>query len=226
MAVHSSAPPRSAKAQGWVLGAIDLLRALKLADIPSVVLATREDPARYSRAAVAALEPAEWSQGSEAKVETLLTLASQQREPPVLFYDNDADLLLVSRHRERLAEGFRFVVPTRVVVEDLVDKRAFQALAERLSLPVPRAVDCSSRQLGDEPGLRYPLVVKPLSRHEGGWTGVVGAKAARVGDHTELTRLGERLGGSDVGLLLQEEVPGPEHRIESYHVYMDGRAGS
>jgi predicted ATP-grasp superfamily ATP-dependent carboligase len=222
MAARSVAP-RSAQAQAWVLGAIDLLRALKLAGIPSVVVAGREDPARYSRAAVATLDPPGPSRGSDAKVETLLALASQQREPPVLFYDNDGDLLLVSRHRDRLAEGFRFVVPARALVEDLVDKSAFQEIAERLGLPVPRAVQCSSRELGDEPGLRYPLVVKPFSRHEGGWTGVVGAKAARVDDRAELARLGARLAGADVRLLIQEAVPGPEHRIESYHVYIDDR---
>jgi D-aspartate ligase len=223
MAARSGAPPRSGQAQAWVLGAIDLVRALTLGGIPSVVVAGREDPVRYSRAAVATLEPPEPSLGSEAKVETLVALASQQPEPPILYYDNDGDLLLVSRHRDRLARGFRFVVPAPGLVEELVDKRAFQGLAERLGLPVPPAVQRSSRELGDEPGLRYPLVVKPLSRHKGGWTGVVGAKAARVADRAELARLGARLAGADVELLIQEEVPGPEHRIESYHAYIDER---
>jgi D-aspartate ligase len=215
------APPSSAQAQAWVLGAIDLVRALKLAGVPTVVVAERESPARYARSAVATLDPSEPSQAPAAMVESLLESASQQRERPVLYYDNDWDLLLVSRYRDRLARGFRFVVASAELVEDLVDKARFQALAERLGLPVPRAVRCSSGELNDDPGLRYPLVVKPMSRHDGGWTGVVQAKAARVVDRAELAHLGERLDDADIGLLIQEAVPGPEDRIESYHVYLD-----
>ena len=223
MAAHSAPPPRSAQAQAWVLGAIDLVRALKLAAIPTVVVAGRQDPARYSRAAVATVDPASPSHDPEVMVASLLALASPQRELPVLYYDNDSDLLLVSRHREQLACGFRFVVPSAELVEDLVDKGRFQALAERLGLPVPRAVRCSSRAVGDDPGLRYPLVVKPISRHAGGWSGVVPAKAAHIGDRDELARLGGRLAGADIDLLVQEAVAGSEDRIESYHAYIDER---
>ncbi|HEX7300482.1 MAG TPA: ATP-grasp domain-containing protein [Solirubrobacteraceae bacterium] len=217
----AAVPPPSAQAQAWVLGAIDLVRALKLARVPTVVVAERENPARYSHAAVATVEPTEPSRGPEAMVEHLLASASQQRERPVLYYDNDWDLLLVSRHRDRLARGFRFVVASAELVEDLVDKARFQALAERLGFPVPRAVRCSSRELEGDPGLRYPLVVKPMSRHDGGWTRVVRAKAAHVGNGAELARLGADLDGAGIGLLIQEAVPGPEDRIESYHVYVD-----
>ena len=150
MAARSAPPPRSAQAQAWVLGAIDLVRALKLAGIPTVVVAGRQDPARYSRAAVATVDPAAPSQDPEAMVASLLALASHQRELPVLYYDNDSDLLLVSRHRERLACGFRFVMPSAELVEDLVDKGRFQALARaaRASGPACGAVlePCNGRR--------------------------------------------------------------------------------
>jgi predicted ATP-grasp superfamily ATP-dependent carboligase len=219
MAARIGASPRSA--QAWVLGAIDLVRALKLAGIPTVVVAGPEDPVRYSRAAVAALDLGDASRGPESMVASLLASAADQPEPPVLYYDNDGDLLVVSRYRDRLARGFRFVVPDAELVEDLVDKARFQALAQRLDLPVPGAVRCSSRDLGEDPGLRFPLVVKPINRHDGGWTRVVGAKAARAADRGELAGLGARLGDPGVAVLVQEAVPGPEDRIESYHVYAD-----
>jgi D-aspartate ligase len=224
MAARSGAPPRSA--QAWVLGAIDLVRALKLAGISTIVVAGPEDPARYSRAAIATLDPGDASREPESTVASLLTSAADQAELPVLYYDNDGDLLLVSRHRDRLARGFRFVVPEAELVEDLVDKGRFQTLAQRLDLPVPDAVRCSSRDLADDPGLRFPLVVKPIRRHDGGWTSVVGAKAAWAADRGELARLGARLGDPGVSVLVQEVVPGPEDRIESYHVYVDERGAT
>ena len=210
-----------AAAHAWVLGAIDLVRALTLASIPTVVVAGRHSPAHYSRAAVTTIDAGESPTDPEAVVDWLLAGAADQPEPPVLYYDNDRDLLLVSRHRERLARGFRFVVPAADLVEDLVDKARFQALAERLGLPVPRAVHCSAGDLGGDPGLRYPLIVKPRSRHRGGWTRVVGAKAAHIDGRAALARLGHQLPDPSIELLVQEAVPGPEDRIESYHVYVD-----
>jgi D-aspartate ligase len=222
MADRRHVPPHSGEPQAWVLGTIDLVRALSIAGIPVVVFAQRQDPARYSRAAVAIIEPIPYAHRPEPMVERLLALASEQSEPPVLYYDNDWDLLLVSRYRDQLARRFRFVAASADLVEDLVDKARFHELAARLGLPVPPTVRCSSRELGD-PGLRYPLVVKPVSRHGGAWSRVVSAKAAHVDDGAALSALGAQLADADIELLVQEAVPGPESRVESYHVFVDGR---
>jgi D-aspartate ligase len=203
-----------------VLGNIDLVYALRLGGIPVVVVADPQDPARYSRAAVARLERTPFSDQPEAMVEWLLAAAAEQAEPAVLYYDDDFDLLLVSRHRDQLARRFRFVVAPTDLVEDLVDKTRFHALATRLGLPVPRTVHCSSRDLSDH-GLRYPVVVKPVSRHGTAWSDVVSAKAARVEDHAGMAALRERLADTEIDLLVQEAVPGPESCIESYHVFVN-----
>ena len=100
-------------------------------------------------------------------MERLLEFGRAQPEPPVFYYDGDADLLLLSRHRERLREAFRFVVAEAELVETLVDKARFQALAEELELPVPTALRLSA---ADEPpsavDLPFPVVVKPLTRQK------------------------------------------------------------
>jgi D-aspartate ligase len=214
-------PPRSHEAQAWVLGVIDLVRALKLAEIPVVVIAERQDPARHSRSAVARLDAGPPEQPPEARIGALLTLAADQAQAPVLYYDDDATLLFVSRNRDRLARGFRFAIPAADLVEDLVDKARFHALAERLGLPVPRTVRCSSQALDDDHGLRFPLVVKPVSRHGGAWARVEDGKAAHVQDRSALAALGARLADASIDLLVQEVVPGPESRVVSYHVYVD-----
>jgi D-aspartate ligase len=210
----------SGDVQAWALGTIDLVRALRLARVPVVVVADREDLARYSRAAVATLDPGPPGP-PEDLVESLLRSAAEQAEAPVLYYDDDASLLLVSRHRERLRTGFRFVIADAPLIEDLVDKARFHALAERLGLPVPRTVWCSTRELGDDHGLRLPVVVKPVSRHGGVWSRVADGKAAHINDRAALRELGARLDGADIELLVQEAVPGPESRVESYHVHVD-----
>jgi D-aspartate ligase len=224
MADHSRVPAQNGAPQAWVLGAIDLVHALNLAGIPVVAVADPQDPARYSRAAVAGLERRPASREPEAMVDWLLAAVPQDGEPPVLYYDNDWDLLLVSRHRDELARRFRFVAAPAELVEDLVDKTRFHELAQRLGLPVPPTVRCSSRDLADH-GLRYPLVVKPVSRHGGAWSSVVRAKAAHVADPTALAVLAEQLADTEIDVLVQEAVPGPESRVESYHVFVDGHGG-
>ena len=162
-----------------------------------------------------------WKQPN-ALVERLLEFGRAQPEPPVFYYDGDADLLLLSRHRARLREAFRFVVAEAELVETLVDKARFQALAEQLELPVP-----SARRLSvvDEPpsavDLPFPVVVKPLTRQGERWGPLAEAKAIHVESPAALSLLWPRLAETMPEVLVQEAVPGPESSIESYHAYID-----
>jgi predicted ATP-grasp superfamily ATP-dependent carboligase len=199
-----------------VIGELDLVRALALAGVPCAAVAPRGSPVRASRHVREAIDWADPAVEPEVLVERLLAWA-RGRDRPVLFYDGDWDLLLVSRHRDRLAGAFRFVVAEPELVEDLVDKARFQALAERLELPVPRG---SQLAPGDPtPDLDFPLVVKPLTRLHATWRPHVRAKAAVAAGPAELEELRGRIGAP---VLAQELVAGPESRIESYHCYVDG----
>jgi len=212
------------KTLACVLGDIDLLRALGLAGIPCVVVAKPGAPTRHSRFAHRVLDWSDaWDQPEEL-LNTLLRFAAEQSEPPVLFYEEDRELLLVSRYRDRLAESFRFVVPEATLVEDLVDKARFQILADRLDLPVPRArrLEPGAESIPADLSLRYPLIVKPLTRRTDRWEPIAqSAKALQVDTPAALGQLWPRLADAGMVVLAQELVPGAESRIESYHVYVD-----
>jgi D-aspartate ligase len=206
-----------------VIGSMDLVRPLGLAGIRSAVVAPPNDVVRWSRFTAAALEWADpWSE-PERLLEVLVGFGRSQQEQPVLYYEGDWDLLLVSRERERLGRWFRFVVPEAELVEDLVDKERFGALAERLELPVPpgRRLLAGAAESGDI-GLRFPMIVKPLTRQKVEWEPVArGAKALVVHTPAELRQVRQRLAGQGVDALAQEAVLGPETRVESYHAYVD-----
>jgi D-aspartate ligase len=205
-----------------VLGEIDVVRALGLAGIDCAVAAVPGDPATYSRHVSVVLDWHDPWQRSEEMLESLLRFASSQRRPPVLFYNGDHDLLLVSRLRERLRAAFRFVVADEALVEDLVDKARFQRLAARLELPVPR-----TQVFGVEPGsaprgfdLDFPFVVKPVTRKDETWRPVAsGAKAVVIDTPGALDRLWSSLATG--AFLAQELIAGAEDRVESYHAYVD-----
>jgi len=202
---------------------MDLVRPLALAGIRSTVVVDRGDVAAYSRYTRGAIPLADPTREPDRLLERLLRYAAMQAERPVLYYGQDVDLLFVSRRREELREGFRFVIPDAALVEDVVDKARFGELARRLGLPVPAAVSVDTSAVSArDVDLRFPLVVKPVARGRGNWGAVAdGAKALQAQTGGELDRIWSRLAREKLAVIVQELVPGPETRIESYHVYVD-----
>lgn len=206
-----------------VIGDMDLLRPLGRAGIPCAAIGARHAPVWYSRYAGTRLEWGDAWETGELLVAALVRFGRMQAAPPVLFYQHDSDLLLIARHRDRLRRWFRFVLAEPALVEDLVDKARFQALCERLGLPVPRArrLDASAHPLPSRLDLRLPLLVKPITRHLKSWRLIARSKAVRVDTASELARVWSLAAAAGIALLAQELIPGSEAAIESYHVYVD-----
>jgi len=205
-----------------VLGDMDLVRPLGLAGIKCAVAVPPGAASRYSRFTAHSIEWAHpWEQTDEL-VEKLVQFGKNQNQRPVLFFQSDGELLLVSRNRQLLQKYFRFAVADQDLVEDLVDKARFQKLAERLALPVPPAQHLHSSADADDLKLRFPIVVKPLTRRPELWKAVVkSGKALRIDTAEEFRRVWPKLRMTGVEILAQELIPGPETCIESYHVYVD-----
>jgi D-aspartate ligase len=212
----------SSGALGCVIGTMDLVRPLGLAGVRCAVVAPPQARVRYSRFAVDVIEWADPWREPELLADRLMTFARRQTEKPVLYYEGDWDLLLVSRRREYLAQGFRFVVPDRDLVERLVDKERFSTLAAETGLPVPPSLRVAAGARIERIDLRFPLVVKPITRQVATWGGVgAGGKALSVDDAAALRDLLRRVGEGGADVLVQELIDGPETRIESYHAYVD-----
>jgi len=213
--------PRLAPA--CVMGDMDLLAPLAAARIPCLVVAQPGAPPLYSRFAQARLH---WdsSQDADPLIEMLMRFGAAQSERPVLFYEEDAQLLLVSRHRERLAQAFRFAIADAPLIEDLVDKARFAALAKRHGLPVPAARQFHpARTEPIELGLDFPVIIKPLNR-AGRWDDTFGLRKALAVESSEaLRRLWPQLQAMNIDLLAQRLIVGREAQIESYHCYVDAR---
>ncbi len=212
-----------------VMGDLSLVRCLGRHGIP-VVLATDDvhglaTRSRYVR------ETIEVRSGGAPEIarQRLCDFAASCRDAPVLFYQGDDELLLVSRGRQALATRFRFVLPPAELVEDTVDKVRFAALAERVGLPVPRTLvvprgEASSAMIA--PWRWFPAVLKPA--HRNGWFSsplhaeLVGdnRKALRIRDRADLERCLPAVRGYHADFLLQEAVEGGEERIVSYHAYV------
>ncbi len=208
-----------------VMGDMDLVRPLGLAGIRCAVVTSSSDRlTRFSRFATEEIlcPEEEISEEPETVLNRLVQFGTMQAERPVLFYEQDAQLLFVSRNRDVLSKAFHFVVADRTLVEDLVDKGRFQMLAERLKLPVPpgRLVRAIAGAAPPELDLRFPVVVKPLWRRKS-WTEA--AKVAQINTPEAFREAWPRFAAQNIGILVQEMIPGDETRIESYHVYVDAQ---
>jgi D-aspartate ligase len=211
-----------------VMGDVDMVRALGLAGIDSAFFGTPNATARFSRHVRAVLRPMNgWEyepDRHEELLEALLRFARSLPEPPVLYPQTDAAVILASRRRERLAGAFRLSLADAELIEQLVDKGRFQALAERHGLPVPPAQRLHPRPgPPPEPSMPFPVIVKPVARPNNWERLGEQAKAIRVGGPGEWRRRWDQLTRLDAEVLVQQLIPGPERAIESYHAYIDDR---
>jgi predicted ATP-grasp superfamily ATP-dependent carboligase len=178
---------------------------------------------RFSRFCSAAVSWRHPTREPELLLESLLDFASAAGAPPVVFYQGDGDALFLSRNRERLRPHVRFVIPDAPLVESLVDKHRFQALARELALPVPPSATFTpavapTRDLE----ISFPALVKPVARQLATWQPLAGhAKAVQVESFEALLALWERAAELGTAVLVQRLIPGDETRVESYHVYVD-----
>jgi predicted ATP-grasp superfamily ATP-dependent carboligase len=207
-----------------VMGDMDLLQPIAMTGAPCAVVTRSGVPSLYSRYTQSRLQWDDFSQNTEQLLDALLRFGKAQSEPPMLFYEEDAQLLFVSRFCVQLAQAFRFVVADAPLVEDLVDKARFQDLARRHGLPVPAA--CRFHPATSEPrdlDLEFPIIIKPLTRLAQ-WNESFGLRKAVAAESRDaLRQLWPQLHAMNIGLLAQELIAGAEAQMESYHCYVDRR---
>ncbi|MCL2448691.1 MAG: ATP-grasp domain-containing protein [Polyangiaceae bacterium] len=216
-----------------VMGGLSIIRALGRADIPVACVLTPDAHERHalSRYVRKKLIAPGSMKNPGALLTHLLRFGASLPRPPILFFDNDDDLLFVSRHRERLSAGFRFALPSPELVEDLVDKKRFAKLAARANLPTPEThVIAQGTATHDDrmrKWTRFPCIVKPALRTH--WFGsrlgdhVIGStqKAVAVSSRAELAALAPALEAHPSDFILQPLIEGSEQRIVSYHAYVN-----
>jgi predicted ATP-grasp superfamily ATP-dependent carboligase len=212
-----------------VIGDVSMVRALGRRGIP-VAVATPESDSSLTRSRYChtVVPTPSFVDDPQAAVGQLVAWARRQQVPPVLFYQGDHDLLALSRLRDRLSPHLRCVLPAADLVEDLVDKLRFAALAQRLSLPVPPTLTLRREAGGVEARgwNQFPCVLKPAMRTR--WFGSAlqqrasgsTEKAVRVENRTELERLLPLIETHETDFVLQAAVEGGEERILSYHAYV------
>ena len=205
---------------GGVLTALGVVRSLASAGIP-VYLAcdTRFCPAGLSRQCTLLRVPDLEGRGL---VDGLLSIAGRIGEKAVLILSSDLQALAVSRARAALEAHYFLALPTETIVDVLMDKAKFQAYAEEIGLPVPRAVVLDEGH--DERALdvlSMPVVVKPVDR------ALVQAgveRTTRADTVAEARAVARRMRRAASSVVVQEWIDGGDDDIYFTLFVCDGKA--
>ncbi len=207
---QNSMPENHAIVAGIDLNGLGLLRALGRARVPVLALDTDlGKPAAATRfgekVRVRALSGPDF-------VEDLLKLRDRFAADPVLLLTQEASVATVSAARARLAGAFRFTMPPHALMEDLLDKLRFQALAEHHGFPIPRAVRLTHSQRSDAvEGLKFPCVLKPTTKHPEYAKHF--AKAYKVGSAREVASLWSEMRAVVDEVIVQEWIEGSDSDV-------------
>jgi D-aspartate ligase len=213
------------------VGALNLIRALGRGDFP-VIAATSltNKTVFYSRFQDKSYEIKGPTKTPLEFVKALITIGKELAPSmPVLFYNGDADLLCISRNRNKLDNYYRFNMPTPDVIEALVDKSLFIDYAEQFELPIPTAKLVGlDKEINNSITKQFtlPVIVKPISRVDWFDTPLArafskGGKVILVDSRKELDSIISISKEHNVGIIIQEHVQGDESLIVSYHSYVD-----
>lgn len=165
------------------------------------------------------------STGGEALADCLERLAADFAEPPVLFPCTDLSVLAISTHRQRLADGYRYMLPSPGVIELLLDKARFQAHAAEAQLPVPGTIVLRGREDAERAAgtLEFPCALKPAVK-TARWQSHTSAKVFTASTPAELLRQYDRCRSWTDVLIAQEWIDGPDASHVTCNAYFDGRS--
>jgi D-aspartate ligase len=146
-------------------------------------------------------------------VQALLDIKGEFREPPVLLLTEDRHVIEVSRDRALIDQYYKFLLPDKELVDDLMEKGRFARLAERQHLKVPKTVEIAGLQ-GIHDFIQvysFPFVMKPYLRHA--------RKIDSAADLESYLATLSTINWSSV--VLQEFVPGDDSSLFFCFVYFD-----
>lgn len=209
--------------------ALGVVRALGEKGVPVIVLSETADAAG-ARSRYCIEHHVAPGLGGDPQVlgQALADIAARHDGALPIFPTVDPDLDTLARVASRLGPRLLPVIGDAHQVLQVMDKAAFQALAEAHGLPVPRSwspPDPAALQQAAAQA-RYPVIVKPAFPYH--WHSALaqafrGRKAVRLDDAAALIAFGAGLGASDLGVMIQEYVPGDDDQHVDVHAYLDGQ---
>lgn len=206
---------------GGSANGVGLVRSLAAGGVPVAVVRTSpEDIAHLSRCACSSHEALELDRRPEVLID-LLEGRAREWGGWALFPSNDDALEVLSRAHDRLSRIYRLTMPSWDVTRRVLDKELTYEAAREVGLETPACYGPATLAGIGERGYEYPLLVKPSVGHV--FYRRFGRKLFLARDPAELRSAVERVEAAGIRCQLFEYVPGSDHDVYEYQLYMDGR---
>jgi len=220
----------STDSRAVLVGGLSMLRSFAGLKIPTVVISRyTRDVGRYSRYCNdwrTTFLNSDWNE--PYFLETLIGIANEGPDMPVLYYGDDPMLRFILNHRDTLQAHYRFTMPDSEILEACYDKIKFSALADQHALPTPKtltsAVNPDTNLIANQIG--FPCVIKPATCT--GWSDSKSIRLASKGpqkvlvanDAAECKFALDAMQRYSGNFVIQEYIPGGEENIYSFHTYV------
>jgi len=162
--------------------------------------------------------------GGDRLIDLLSELGTGFSSMPVLYPCQDKNVIIISRHRDRLESWYHIMLPPHEVVETLMNKVAFSEYAQNVGLPIPTTFVLRNRADAEiaASALAYPAIMKPAVRLRL-WSKHTKLKAFVASDPSELLAHYDRVHTWADGLIAQEMVQGGDVNHVTANCYFDRR---
>jgi len=152
----------------------------------------------------------------------LLDKGRRLDQPGILFPTGDAYVHFVSENRELLGKYYRFAMPDKNTMRQLLNKKTQYILAEDLGVPLPVTFCPSSFEQLKEvtEKVNYPAIIKPL--YSIAWRRRFGVrKVMNVTSGEELLEAYKEVQHSGIEAVIQEAILGGDDRCYKICSYMN-----
>ena len=156
-------------------------------------------------------------------IDLLKHLGPKLPQKAVLIPCSDANVLLVSRHRETLKQWYLINLPPQNAIEILTDKLGFLKYAREKNLPIPETWLIRNSQEAEEVSRKatFPCILKPPMSAERAWQKHSIAKAFKIENPEGLLAVYNKVGHLVDVLILQQWISGPETNHYTCNCYYD-----
>jgi D-aspartate ligase len=170
---------------------------------------------------------------TDTKLDALSRLGEKLDQKAVLFPVSDEDVQICSDHRNHLLKYYKFVMPSKRIISNLINKDGLRRIAKEYNIPSPEIYYFKNRddllELSNE--LPYPLIIKPS--FSAFWlkdeiTSIVDyhplsnpPKVVLCNDPSELMSNYESIEKIDSRVIIEEVIPGEDNRLFYACFYLD-----
>ncbi|MCB0195447.1 MAG: carboxylate--amine ligase [Anaerolineae bacterium] len=207
---------------------LDCLQGLQTARILAhrqvPVIAIAKDPKHHSCRTRVCEKILFADTGDEDLVEKLEILGPKFNQKAVLIPCQDKNVLVISRHRQRLEPWYHIVLPRPEVVEMMMDKVSFYSYARENGFPVPLMFFLYCKRDAEQAAtqLVYPCILKPPFRLRT-WSKYTKLKGLVANSPDEFLAQYERCCKWSEVLIVQKLIEGPDVNHYTCNCYFDSR---